>query len=105
MLEIGEALTANELSALLPDVPKGTIGSVLSKVSRDGRVRVVNLAERPRRYHLNNGWEPEEAQEVEVVARDPWAIVQEQWRVVFNVSVTRDDARLMTELAMRAVRN
>jgi hypothetical protein len=111
MVQYGEAMTARDISSLLPDMPMGTIGSQLSQRTAEGRLRTEKVnGKRDRIYWLNNGYDPEQIVEAEVVeepdqvAVDPWEAVRIQWQVVFGVKVSGEDARLMVELAAREVR-
>lgn len=126
LAEFGEPMSVDEINELLPDIPRGTIGGIMAKGERSGVVRGIRGRSPYRWFVPREGYVPQllkgefitepyvpdgetvtgsSSQEVAVREDDPWDKVRRQWFVVFGVTVTADDARLMVELAAREVRN
>ncbi len=99
--QYGTPLTAQEIQELIIDVPLGTVHSCLHAVVGDGKARVSNMGRKPRLYEI--GAQPQVIAEDGQVT-DPWQAVARKWFVVFGVTVSADDARLMVEIAYREVR-
>lgn len=115
--EYGEPMTSVEVAALL-DIPVGTVGSAMSKLTDSGEATCI-FGRRPYRYAYNpngtagarNGVHadtvpnltPPPAPAPAPAPRDPWYDVTAKWRSVFGISITTEDAELMVALANREI--
>lgn len=139
--QYGEALTCDELAELIPSMPIGTISGRLSQMTREGKVVVHDIYQRPRRYQMNNAWEPSSEEKANAafhqaqihakVEPEPewddmpewdepepvssvvvpvdqhpvvtWVDVVDMWWKLFGVKVNPQDARMMVEVASKAM--
>lgn len=112
--QYGDWMTVEDIAQLLPDVPVGTIGGRLSMMTSEKRL-ICDREHRPYRWKMNNAYDPSAVNQkpatdnrnnggTDLAVVDPWERVRVQWRVVFGVQVSSDDARLMVELAAREAR-